>query len=201
MILAIPFNPTLPGGYGKLTNALLRYGRHPNHTLVVLSTTEHEEGALEFAMKLREHFGRYFAVTLDDRPGSMLMTSNRMFAAAMKALADYAPGPDEMQEPVMFYFDPTWKPVKDRWLDMFQAEYYIAGAPTVYGAFDIDGGKAKVVGPVAVNRRFLQLTRLLEFLSASDHWRDYLAWEMVNSGVSAGAIGKVLPAYIRPYDP
>lgn len=201
MLLAIPFNPTLPGGYKKLADSILRYGRHPNHTLIVPSLVSHEEEALEFAMKLKDQFGRYFAVTVPDQPETMLRTSNRIFTATMKALNDHTPAPGEMPEPVMLYHDPTFKPFKKRWLDEFQAEYYLSGAPTVFGRFKVDGDTARVEGPVAINARFLKATKLIDFLPDDAHWRDFLAWEMFNVGVSAEAIGKVLPAYIRPYDP
>lgn len=199
MLLAIPYNATLPGGYDRLTDALKRSGRHPNHTLVVISTVEHEEGAFEFAMGLKDFFGRYFAVTLPDQKETMLRGSNRIFRAAMTALHEYRPLPNENQEPVMLYLDPTWRPTQKRWLDEFQTEYYFAGAPLIYGRITREGKKARVDGPVAINARFLQRSTLIDFVPDDVHWRDYLAWEMFNVSVKAPAIGKILPAYIRPY--
>jgi hypothetical protein len=198
VLLAIPYNSTLPGGYDKLTDAIKRLGRHPGHTLIVLSTVEHEEGAFEFAMGLKDYFGRYFAVTLPDQPESMLKTSNRVFRAAMTALHDYLPTPTEHPEPVMLYMDPTWRPTQKRWLDEFQTEYYFAGAPLVYGRIKTDKTKARVDGPVAINVKFVQQSTLIDFVPDDTHWRDYLAWEMFKVSVKAPSIGKVLPAYIRP---
>lgn len=200
MILTLPYNPTLPGGYDKLVSAILRYGKHPAHTLFVAAKAEHEDGAFEMAMKLKDHFGRYFAITVPDQPETALRASNRMFVASLDALRAYAPAAHEMPEPVMLYFDPTWRPTQDRWLDKFQAEYYIAGAPTTFGHFQTKG-TARVVGPVAIKRDFLKITKLLSFMPDDIHWREYLAWEIIQNGLQAEALGRILPAYIRPFDP
>lgn len=201
MIVAIPYNPSLPGGYDKLASAISRYGKHPNHALFVISKDEHQDGAFDFAMKVQEMFGRYFAVTVVDQPGeTMLKTSNRMFLAALDALRSYQPTENEMPEAAMLYFDPTWRPTKARWLDELQAEYYIAGAPTTFGHFSTTGGIGKVKGPVILHSRFLNLTKLLTFLPADAHWRDFLAWEIINNGLQSTAFGRILPAFIRPFD-
>lgn len=200
MLLAIPYNPTLPGGYERLIGAFQRLGKHTAHTLIVLTSEAHEDGALALAMELKDVFGRHFSVTIQDQKEPMVKTSNRMFVAAMDTLKKHVPASSEMPEPVMLYFDPTWRPTQKRWLDEFQAEYYIAGAPTIYGYFKTKDEKARVEGPVAINVRFLKQTQLIDFIPDNVHWRDYLAWEMFNSGVKAPAFGKALPAYIRPYD-
>lgn len=197
MILCIPYSPTLPRGYDKLVGAISRNGKHPAHTLFVISESAHDDAAFQLAMKLRDYFGRYFAITVPSQPESMVMTSNRMFIAATEALKNYAPAAHEMQEPVMLYFDPTWRPTKPRWLDEFQTEYYIRGAPTTFGNFRKD----KVVGPLAIKRDFIGKSSLLRFLSGKAHWREFLAWELINNGVQAEALGRILPAYIRPFDP
>lgn len=199
MILTIPFNPNLPGGYDRLINALLRNGKHPNHTLIVLAKQEHEDPAFDFAMKLREHFGSLIAKSIpsSDTPRSAVAESNTLFLTALEALRTYVPGDHEMQEPAMLYFDPTWRPTKTRWLDEFNTEFYLAGVPTTYGYFKED----KPLGPVVLKQDFLTKSKLLEFLpGAGTHWRDYLAWEIINNGVNAEALGRTLPAFIRPFD-
>src|SRR6478609_8333553 len=145
MILAIPYNPNLHGGYDKLVGAINRYGRHPAHTLFVLAQEEHEDGAFALAMKLKDQFGRYFAVSVPtpEVPDSAIAGSNRVFLAAMDALRSYEPTENEMPEPVLFYFDPTWHPRKTRWLDEFQTEYYLAGAPVTFGCFQVKEGNAR----------------------------------------------------------
>ena len=198
MILTIPYNPTLPGGYDKLTSAILRYGRHPNHTLFVAAKEEHEDGAFAMAMKLKEQFGRYFAITVPDRQETGLRASNRMFTASLDALRAYEPTEEETHDPVMFYFDPSWHPRKARWLDEFQAEYYLAGAPVTFGNFVRRGTSARIDGPVAIHRRFLSETKLLDFLPQDTHWREFLAWEIINNGLQSEALGQTPPAYIRP---
>lgn len=198
MILAVPYNPTLPKGYAKLVADLNRNGRHPNHALFVVSQEVHQDEAFEFAMKVKDQFGRYFAVTVPTQDTGMIWTSNRMFLAAMDALKSYIPTPEEMQEPVMLYFDPTWKITRPRWLDDFQAEYYIRGAPVTFGNFRVKGEKARIEGPVAINSRFLKITKLIDFLPRDLHWREFLAWEIVNNGLQSEAFGRISPAYIKP---
>lgn len=200
MILTLPFNPTLPGGYDKLATALLRYGRHPAHTLFVIARQEHEDPAFEFAMKVRNQFGRYFAITVPDQRETALKASNRMFVAALDALRQYAPAAHENPEPVMLYFDPTWRPTKARWLDEFQSDYYLAGAPSTFGNWKVKGDAARVEGPVAISRKFLNQTKLLDFLPDTTHWREFLAWEIINNGLQSEAFGRVAPSYIRPSD-
>ena len=197
MILTIPYHPSLPGGSDRLAGALSRNGRHPNHTLVVITQAAHEDAAFDFAMKIHGQFGRYIAVTIPDQQEPMLVTSNRMFLAALDMLREYVPADYEMPDPSMLYFDPTWRPTKQRWLDEFNSDYYLAGAPTTFGCFR-DG---KPIGPVVIKQDFLKKTKLLDFLpGAGTHWRDYLAWEIINNGVNAEALGRTLPAYIRPFD-
>lgn len=202
MILTIPYHPLLPG-YEKLVSAINRYGKHPAHSLAVVSLPQHEDAALELAMKVKDQFGRYFAVTIPQpqQPESPLRASNRMFLAALDNLRAYQPAGQEHPEPVMLYFDPLWRPTRARWLDEFHADYHLAGAPITFGNFVKDGAKARVEGPVAINARFLKITKLLDFMNGEDHWRDFLAWEIINHGLQAEAFGKILPAYIRPFDP
>ncbi len=201
MIVALPYSPDLPGGYDRFVSAITRYGKHPSHTLFVIAKEEHTDGAFELAMRLKEQFGRYFAISLDERRETRLQESNRMFLTALNALKEYQPTENEMPEPTMIYFDPTWRPMKQRWLDEFQMEYHLAGAPATFGCFQTKGGKGKILGPVAINRRWLGITKLLDFLPANTHWREFLAWEIINNGLQSPAIGQLLPAYIRPFAP
>jgi len=197
MILTIPYNPNLPGGYDRLTGSILRLGKYPSHTLAVVAKAQHEDAAFDFAMKIHGQFGRYLAVTVPDAQEMMLAASNRMFLAALDMLWDYAPTEHEMPDPAMFYFDPSWRPTKQRWLDEFNTEYYLAGAPTTFGCFN----EQKPVGPVVIKQDFLKKSKLLGFLpGAGAHWRDFLAWEIINNGVNTEALGRTLPAYIRPFD-
>lgn len=200
MILAIPYNPNLPGGYDRITSSILRNGKHPNHTLFVVALPQHEDGAFALAMKLKDHFGRHFAITVPSprHPETKIQASNRTFLAALDALKTYVPSENENAEPVLLYFDPTWRPTKARWLDELQADYHLAGTPVIYGNFNAQGDNAKIEGPVVISRRFFGKTILVDFIPHDTHWRNFLAWEMIKNGLQAEAFGKVLPAYIRP---
>lgn len=198
MILCLPFHPSSPVDYDKFAGHLKRKGSMPNHTLLVVTLQQHEEQAFSFAMGLAGMFHRHFLSVVPDDRGTTLKHSNRMFLAACKALHEYAPDRKEIADPAMLYYDPSWRPVKNRWLDELQAEYYFQNAPVVFGNL-VDG--SPVEGPVILAKSYPAKSRLLDFLPDNEHWRKYLASEMVNLGVKTDAIGSQEAAYIRPYAP
>jgi hypothetical protein len=199
MILSIPYHPRI-ADYDKLRTTIRKLGTNPNHTLSVVSTREHEEAAFEFLMDLGASFLRQFAVVVPDAEENPLRLSNRLFLAAMKSLHDYTPSVQENPRPVMLYFDPTWVPITSRWLDELQTEYYLSGAPQVFGYFKTrDDGGPVPTGPIAFAKTYPSYSRLLDFvLESGKHWRDYLSWETFNTAVKTDAIGQTKKACIRP---
>jgi hypothetical protein len=200
MILCIPHHPRITD-YAKFSLALRKLGTNPSHSLVVISNREHEEAAFEFQMGLVDGYLSGKSVVVPDIPGETPMQfSNRMFLAAMKTLDTHVPGPSEHPKPVMVYFDPTWKPFANRWLDDLQGEYYLNGAPLTMARFETRGdGLPVTAGPVMFAKGFPQHSRLLAFLMDSGkHWREFLAWEIVNSAVKTDTIGRNKAASIRP---
>lgn len=197
MILSLPFHPDLPADYDRFAAHLKRKGSMPHHTLMVVALQQHEEEAFSFAMGLANSFQRNFLVAVPTEHETFLRSSNRLFKAACKALHEYAPGREEIADPAMVYFDPTWRPVRNRWLDELQSEYYFANGPTVFGNFE-DGIPT---GPIVLSKEYPAKSRLIDFIPGDIHWRKYLASEMVNFGVKTDAIGPHEAAYIRPYTP
>lgn len=200
MILCIPYHPRITD-YGKFGSALRKLGTNPSHSLMTVSTREHEEAAFEFQMGLVDGYLSAKAVVVPDVPRETPMQfSNRMFLGAMKALHDHVPGPSEHPKPVMLYHDPTWRPFTNRWLDDLQGEYYLNGAPLVMGRFETNGAGVPVTaGPVAFAKGYPKHSKLLDFLMDSgEHWRNFLAWELVNSSVKTDTIGRNKAASIRP---
>ena len=200
MILCIPYHPRITD-YAKFSHALRKLGTNPSHSLMVISTREHEEAAFEFQMALVDGFLSAKSVVLPDLPRETpLNITNRLFLGAMKALDEHVPGPSEHPKPVMLYFDPTWRPFTNRWLDDLQAEFYLKGAPLVVAKFDVkDDGLPVSTGPVLFSKGFPKHSKLMPFLiDSGQHWRNYLAWELVNSSVKTDTIGRNKAASIRP---
>ena len=201
MILCIPYHPKITD-FTKFGAALRKLGTNPSHSLMVVSTREHEEDAFEFLMGLKDGYLAAKTVVIPDaagEPATRLL--NRFFVAAMTALAGHVPGPSEHPKTVMLYFDATWRPFTNRWLDDLQAEYYLRGAPRVFGRFEDRGeGFAPLsAGPVAFAKDFPARSKLLDFvIDSGRHWREYLAWELVNSSVKTDTIGRIKAASIRP---
>lgn len=74
----------------------------------------------------------------------------------------------------MLYFDPTYRPVSQFWLDNLQANYFRSGAPEVFGKF-VNG---LPIGPIILNMHYVNTSTLREFLPSNTHWRNFLAAEM-----------------------
>jgi len=202
MLLAIPFHSAIPADYSDFSVYLRKKGTNPSHSLIVLCRREDEDAAFAFAHSLSSSFHRHLLVVLPDQQETMLGTSNRMFKEAVKAHFNYEPDATEMSNPPMAYFDVTWRPNKGRWLDELQSDYFLSGAPTVFANFaPQEPGPPAPVGPVVLAKDYTTHSKLLDFIPATQHWRNYLAWEMFNLGVACTAVGSADPAYIRPFTP
>lgn len=189
MILAIPYNRRLTD-YQKLETTLRKIGTNPSHAIAVVSTREDENEAFEFMSGLSDGYLRNFSIVIPDAMEHPVRLSNRMFLASMKALRDYKPKQEENKRVSMLYFDPRWVPTKHRWLDELQASYFIAGAPTTFGAFDLQDGKPIARGPMIFGQKYPAQSRLLDFvLESGRHWRDYLAWEIHTLATETDLIG------------
>lgn len=198
MILCIPYHPSLPLDYKKLASHLKTKGSHPSHSLMVVCNYRHEEEAFSFSMGLAKLFARQELVVTPDYPDEApVRASNRLFAAAMKAFHKYVSQPPEHPTPAMLYYDPIYRPVKNRWLDDIQSEYYLKDAPMVLANFV----KGLTVGPVVFGSKYPKSSKLIDFVPETTHWRRYLASELVKDGVETEAFGESADAYIRPYTP
>ena len=198
MILCLPYHASLPCDFKKLVSHLKSKGSHPSHSLMIVCNHRHEEAAFSVAMGLTKLFARQEMVIIpDEEQETMLRASNRLFKAAMKAFHDYKSQPPEHPNPAMCYYDPTYRPVINRWLDGLQSDYYLQGGPTVMARF----ADEITVGPVVFGPQFPRQSKLIDFVPDTIHWRRYLASEIVNFGVGTGIIGDDAESYIRPYNP
>jgi len=202
MLLAIPYHPAMPSDYTDFSVSLRKKGTNPGHSIVVISRREHEEEAYAFAHSFATSFHRHFLAVIPDLDETLLETSNRMFKEAVKFHLNYKIEGNEMPNPPMTYFDVTWRPMRARWLDELQSDYFLKGAPTVFAKFaPEEPGPPAPIGPVVLAKDFATKSKLLDFVPPSHHWRNYLAWEMRNLGVACDAFGDADPAYVRPFTP
>jgi len=198
MLLAFPVLPTQDNT--AIAGVLRRRGSGQNHTLVVISRAEDEDIAFKFATELEDGFHRTLTVTVTKEGTSGIHNSNLVFREAMRVLTTYVPDRKEMADPALMYFDPSYRPVKNHWLDSIQAEYYLNNAPVVFGRTAPDATGAPVMqGPVVFSREFPKKSGLLDSLPENTHWRQYLCWELNNHAVKTNLIGAVDPAIIRPH--
>lgn len=200
MILAIPYCRRFTD-YDKLEQTLRKLGTNPSHSIAVVSAREDETEAFEFMCSLADGYLRNFSIVIPDAREHPRRFANRLFLAAMKALHDYKPSQMENDRTAMLYYDPRWVPTKHRWLDEIQASYFIAGAPTAFGAFEVQkDGKPIPFGPMVFGKAYPSQSRLMDFVLESNlQWRDYLAWEIHTGAVETDLIGRnSKTACIRP---
>lgn len=195
MFVAIPFLAATKADYADLAKTILRRGTNPNHTLAVVSLRSEDEGAYMFGNALTDHFGRHVKISIEDEPRSGASLANKFFTATLEAFGKYRPSQKENKDTPLLYFDPDYRPNNPRWLDDLQSEYYLKGAPKVFGSFE-DGIPT---GPIILSPSFASASALLPFLSGETHWRNYLAWELANNSVKANGIGTHSSAVLSPH--
>lgn len=186
MILATVYHPELPVDYAQLTKEL-KACRGSDHSVLVLSRRDDEDGAIDLTTKLSIIFGRHFVGRLLNNGQSMIGTSNEFLVTALRFLKAYKPEGIEPKDTPMLYFDPTWRPKKRHWLDKLQAEYFLRGAPTVMADRTSEGFR----GPVIFSREYLEKSALVNFLSPTQHWRKFLASELAGHCVHSTGLAEL----------
>lgn len=194
MFVAIPFLAATKSDYADLAKTILRRGTNPNHTLAVVSLRSEDEGSYLFGNSLTDHFGRHVKISIEDESLSGIPLANKFFTATLDAFRRYKPSQKDPVGMPMLYFDPEYRPNNPRWLDDLQSEYYLKGAPKVFGDFD----KGIPVGQIMFSPEFVHTSALLPFLPETSHWRNYLAWELANNSVKANGIGTHSSAVLSP---
>lgn len=197
MLVCLPYHPDLPVNYPDLAKSIMRCGTNPNHTLAVICLRSNDEGAFHFSTSLSDYFGRHVRASMDDQPESPMMTANRFYNEAVRVFKKYVPSSHEAEHSPMMIADPTYQPVTPRWLDDIQSDYFRCGAPRVFGNFS-EGDTPVPVGPLVLNRDFVDTCNLASFLPPNVHWRKYLAWELLKSSVKATGIGTHESAVLAP---
>jgi hypothetical protein len=169
MFCVIPIIQNPLYDYSSLSTAIAKAGMNQHHTLATIALQSNDEEAYTFAESLVDFYGKHVKITLEDRPTTTYERANRFFNAACKA---YQKSGDPKFP--MIYFDPTYRPTSQFWLDNLQANYFRSGAPEVFGNF-VNG---LPVGPIILNMHYVNTSTLREFLPANTHWRNFLAAEM-----------------------
>ena len=169
MFCVIPIIQNPAYDYGSLATAIAKAGMNKQHTLATIALQSSDEESYVFAESLISFYGKHVKITLADRPAKPTELANRFFTAACKA---YQKSGDPKFP--MLYFDPTYRPASQFWLDNLQANYFRSGAPEVFGNF-VNGIP---VGPIILNMHYVTTSTLREFLPINTHWRNFLAAEM-----------------------
>lgn len=169
MFTVVPIIQNSAYDYRSLATAIAKAGANQHHTLATTALQSNDEEAYTFAESLVDFYGKHVKITLADLPTKSHALANRFFNAACKA---YQKSGDPKFP--MLYFDPTYRPASQFWLDNLQANYFRSGAPEVFGNF-VNG---LPVGPIIFNMHYVSTSTLREFLPANTHWRSFLAAEM-----------------------
>lgn len=178
MFCVIPIIQSPHYDYDDLTAAIIKSGVNQHHTLVTISLQSADDMAYEFADSLVDFYGKHVKITLEDRPCRPAELANRFFNAACKAFQKSGG-----EKYPMLYFDPTYRPTTQFWLDNLQANYFRSGAPEVFGNFE----NGLPVGPIILNMRYVTTSTLRQFLPINTHWRGFLSAEMRAKNVPEAA--------------
>ena len=128
--------------------------------------------------------------------------ANDMFLAAFKWHFKFKPESDEVSDPPMMYFDPTYRPSAMNWVDQIQAEFYLKDSPAVL-AKTLTEGKGPTfsrttVGPVVIGRKFLRDCTLIDYLDDREHWRIRMRHELAKDCQETQQIGNSQKSLLKP---
>ena len=187
MILATVFHPDLPVDYKAFASEIRAKGPNRPHTLLTICRPEDESEAAEFVFGLSDSFTRHYTGVTLTKGVSPLHLSNLMFQTAVKFLSAYKPEKHEPEGVPLVYLDPTYRPVAKRWMDQLQSEFFMNNAPPV---MRMDG----FTGAVVIGKKYPQTSVLIHQIPESQHWRNYLTWEMQRNAVETPLLGE----FVKP---
>lgn len=197
MLVITPFRKGLTA-YKNLSDKIIEAGKLTDHTLHVVTTSEDEAEATVFAQDLSDQFGRVTVQTLKEADRPPIQLANDFFRAAARFIYRYAPLADEIPNPPMLYLDPTYRPVRNGWVNALQASFYLKQKHS-FGSFEVDGEGAQIpVGPIILSKEFVAKSGLIDSLGGSAHWRSILKWEFSRSFEYSKLIGTGKDAVISP---
>jgi len=189
MVICIPFHPNLTD-YRQLAAELKKRGNLSNHVLLVISEAEHEDEAYQFGTEVADLFLKSLSKTLPAVERRKAQLANDLFITAARFVYRYKAQDDEIPDPALLYFDPTFRPTKSGWLDAIQSEYYLMQAPQIFGAATVDTEGAKIFnGPLVISKEFAPNSGLLDFIPENVHWRTHLRWELTKNSRETRLIG------------
>jgi len=190
VIVSIPYFPDLTD-YKSLSKAINANGQLQGHQLHVVCREEDETKANSFADSLVDTFGRAHIAVLPATNRGPVQLANEFFRSACRFMWNFKPtSPEEEPEPVLLYFDPTYRPIKPLWANTLQSSHYLFRKP-VTGDFQLDDEGAQVPqGPLIISKDFVNKSGLIDSLGASQHWRLRLKWEFTKDFLSTNLIGK-----------
>jgi len=198
MIVYIPFHPEVPN-IGTLAETLLKRGQCDNHTLVVVAHRQYEPGASDFRNEVADLWSDASVVVTDAIDGGLVAMANSLFRTTISHFKNRAPKASEPEATPMLYFDPSWLPSKNGWLDAIQSEFFYKGLPQVLANTTPNARGEKITqGPVLFSREYVKNTALVPHLPANIHWRIYLRHEIAVVEMESETISTGSRSVIRP---
>lgn len=211
MLLVIPCFRSTPN-IEKIAEDLKRRGSYPEHDLLVISHRQDEELAYQIADTLKDSFNKVSTESLEGKYLTANHLANAMLSAAMRFYKAYKPDPVHPADAPMMYFHSLFRPVRVGWLNEIQAEFYLKGAPAVFGRSQlldirtdrnqkIENPRRITVGPLVFGRKCLDKLPLLNFLDEKQHWRERMIFELAAGMTETKQIGPGGKSLLREMQP
>jgi hypothetical protein len=160
---------------------------------------EDEEAAYEFGQDVADRFLKSSFLGLPPAERNPVHLANELFRAAVKFHGNYRPAPNEFQNPVMMYSDPTYRPRALNWLGTIQSDYYLKQAPEVMGRAVAQPDGTKIfVGPVILDKSFGKSSALINYMQPTVIWRKALRSELFKNAAETELIGTGSTAVFKP---
>lgn len=192
MTLTIPYHPAYAEHYPEFADAVISRGVFTSHSVNVIAM-ESQSSATDFLTQMLKRFQRGYMTWVPEIPEPPAAVANRLFQTAVMSAKD--PRYIHASESIVLYMDPTWRPLKNRWMDLVLQAWNIRNRPMAMFSRD---PKLVQSGPVLLHPEFEQRSVLFKFLSHDQHWRNYLAGEFRANGITSGTFGKSRRCAVAP---
>ena len=194
MTLTIPYHPAYAEHYPELADAVISQGVFTSHSVNVVAM-ESQTQATDFLSQMTKRLRHGYMTWVPELPESPTAVANRLFQTAVMAAKD--PRYIHASEAITLYMDPTWRPQKNRWMDLVLQTWNLRNRPLLMFA---RRPNPRILGPVLIHPDFQQHSTLFKFLPHDQHWRNYLAGEFLAHGVVCGTFGISSKCALVPKD-
>lgn len=190
MIIAIPYVPEATN-YNDLARVLGTKHKCLGHILHVIHRKEDAEAADKFTNQIVDLFSRTTMTQLEVKERQKFDLPNDLFRVAVRHMENYHADPNDLQDPVLLYYDPAYRPRITGWADEIQLQYYLKRPPVFGNIPALKGAEPSKIfeGPIVISKEWAKTSALLNFLRGDSHWRLYLHHELFKDAVTTKVIG------------